>query len=366
MAEMTGCGLFDDVDYLVSDISNAYRNQMFPDVTFVLSDGVTKQTNKFMLACRSKYFATKLLDLVEDDGRVMLNCDSKIFQLLLDYIWEGKVDYSDLELQHLLDLLENARMMSLERLVANIQEYLSFILEAGQIDLKEYWTVLDFCSNNGFKDIRTSALKFIDENFNTFCSSKNSFFKLPSEVIFTLLENKNRTVQEIEVFKAVTLWLENQTSPVEDSTRAAMLDLVNLASVTPVDLLRVVRRSGLYTDMDICDAMEKQMNKKQNEVSQPRTLEEEDEEEEKDEKEDDGGIYPQKEHFISEDSRSLTQEDEVEENVDGALYEDSEKASPREDTLEDDQEVKSSPRHSNSLIKWWKSKDSLLSPSKGM
>jgi len=366
MAEITG--IFDDEDYLVSDISNAYRNQMFPDVTFVLSDGVTKQTSRFMLACRSKYFATKLLGLEEDDGRVMMNCDSKIFQLLLDYIWEGKVDYSHLELEHLLALLENARMMCMERLVANIQEYLSYILEDGRIGFKEYWTVLDFCSSKGFKDILTSALKFIDENFNSICSSENSFFKLPTEVIFTLLENKSRTVQEIDVFKAVTLWIENQSSPVEDATRAAMLDLVNLADVTPVDLLTVVRRSGLYTDMDICDAMEKQINKKHDEVSFPRSLEEGGNE---DEKEIDEDIDPKKEHFIGEDNRSLTQEYEVEENDGAALYDDHEKSSPRDDTQEDDhhaddQDVKSSPRHENSLIKWWKSRDSVLSPSKGM
>jgi len=360
MAERTG--IFDDVDYLVSDISNAYRNQMFPDVTFVLTDGVTKQTNRFMLACRSKYFATKLLGLEEDDGRVVMNCDSKIFQLLLDYIWEGKVDYSDLELKHLLELLENARMMCLERLVANIQEYLSYLLEEGMLmETKEYWTVLDFSSNHGFKEILTSVLKFIDENFNTICSYKHGFFKVPTEVVFTLLENKNRAVQEIDVFKAVTLWLENQPSPVEDSTRAAMLDLVNLAAVTPVDLLRVVRRSGLYTDMDICDAMEKQMNKKNDEGAHPRTLEEEGEEEEKDDEE----IYPQKETFTGEDCRSLTQEYEDEEDVGAALHEDHEKASPRDDTQED-QDVKASPRHENSLIKWWKSRDTLLSPSKGM
>ena len=114
-------GIFDDVDHLVADISNAYRNQMFPDVTLVLSDEVTIRTNRFMLACRSKYFATKLIALREDEEKVVMNCDSKTFQLLLDYIWEGRVDFSNLELHHLLDLLQNARMMGLERLVANVQ-----------------------------------------------------------------------------------------------------------------------------------------------------------------------------------------------------------------------------------------------------
>merc|ERR1712179_555587 len=158
----------------------------------------------------------------------------------------------------------------------------------------------------GSKEILTSALKYIYENFSTICSFKSNFSKLPKEIIFILLENKNRTAQEIDVFKGVTLWLENQTSLVEDSTRAAMLDLVDLAAITPADMLRVVRRSGFYTDMDICDALEKGMNKKHVEISLPGTLERQGDE--------------------KEDNKSLTQEYEVEENVGAASYEDHEKA----------------------------------------
>merc|ERR1712179_290200 len=134
----------------------------------------------------------------------------------------------------------------MERLVAGIQVYLSYLLEAGQIEFNDYWIVLDFCSKKGFKEILTSALKYIYENFSTICSFKSNFSKLPKEIIFTL---------------------------VEDSTRAAMLDLVDLAAITPADMLRVVRRSGFYTDMDICDALEKGMNKKHVEISLPGTLE---------------------------------------------------------------------------------------------
>ena len=128
---------------------SVYRNQLFPDVTFVLSDGVTVQSNRYMLAWRSKYFANKLIGLKEEDGEVVMNCDSKIFQLLLDYMWEGRVDFSNLELNHLLDLMVYARITCLERLGKNIQEYLSHILEAGgQLDIEEYWTSTreyDFC-----------------------------------------------------------------------------------------------------------------------------------------------------------------------------------------------------------------------------
>jgi len=355
-------GVFDDTDHLVSDLRNAHRNQMFPDVTFVLSDYVTIQTNRLMLVWRSKYFATKLLGMKEEDEKVVMNCDSKTFQLLLDYMWEGKVDFSNLKLKHLLELLKNARMMILERLVTRIQEYISYLLEAGQLDIEEYWTVLEFCSINGYEEIQTSALKFIDKNFNTVCSSNTSFAMLSSDVIFTVLENKNGTVKGVDIFIALTLWLENQPSPVEDSIRAALLGMIDLAAMKPLDLLGVVRKSGLYTDMNICDALEKQIDTKSDEVALSRAS---DDNEENDKE---NTILLDK-HFMEEDDRSLTtQQYEVEENVFADKCEDHEKAPPRDEAQEDEQDRKSSPHRgsSSSLLMWWKTRDSLLSPSKGM
>ena len=185
---------------------------------------------------------------------------------------------------------------------------------------------------------------------------------LSSDVIFTVLENKNGTVKEVDIFIALTLWLENQPSPIEDSIRAALLGMIDLAAMKPVDLLGVVRKSGLYTDMNICDALEKQIDSKSNEVALSRASEDYEENDKE-------NTIALDKHFTEEDDRSLTtQQYEVEENVSAAKCEDHEKAPPRDEAQEDDQDGKSSSRResSSSLLMWWKTRDSLLSPSKGM
>ena len=78
-------GAFEDLDTFVADIGNAYRNEMFSDVTFILSDGVAIPTNRLMLAIRSQYFATMFRE--NNSEEIFLECDSRIFQLLLDYMW---------------------------------------------------------------------------------------------------------------------------------------------------------------------------------------------------------------------------------------------------------------------------------------
>ena len=183
VAEM---GTFEDLDFFLADVSNAYRSNKFSDVSFVLSDGVTIETNRLMLALRSQYFATMFLFLGEGHTeKVVMECESNTFRLLLDYIWEGKIIFSSLELQQILDLLENARLMCLERLVASIQDYLSDILESAELDLGESWTLLDFCANHRFEKLLDSVLRFIDSEFKL-CSSETSFLKLSADAIFCL------------------------------------------------------------------------------------------------------------------------------------------------------------------------------------
>ena len=185
-------GAFEDLDTFVADIGNAYRNEMFSDVTFILSDGVAIPTNRLMLAIRSQYFATMFRQ--NNSEEIFLECDSKIFHLLLDYIWQGKVTFSNLELHQILELLENACLMNLKRLVENIQNYVSHLLDSGELELEESWTLLDFCANSSrFEELLNSVLKFIDSNFQmlTIFSSKENFLKLSADAIFTLLEHKN-------------------------------------------------------------------------------------------------------------------------------------------------------------------------------
>jgi len=345
----------DDVNFLVNDISNAFRNNLFTDVSFVLSDGVTIQTNRFMLSCRSPYLATMLSEHNEEE--VIMNCDSKIFQLLLDYIWEGEVDFSHLELKQILDLMKNAQMLCLERLVKSIQNYLVNLLESGELELEDYWTLLDFCANNRFEEILYSALEFIDTYFKI-CVSEESFLQISTDAIFTLLENENRTTSEIDIFNALTLWLENQLSPVAASTRLSLLGLVDLAAISPVDLIMVVRRSGYYQDKDICDAMEKQINFQHGELSISEN------------KAKNFTRTPNRFSFSCRKSVKYTsiasRKSVLYTSLPGSHSDDEEVEEDDEESLEEEEDslgatYKDDHMMSNTLVRWWRSRDSLLS-----
>ena len=101
-------GVFVDRDKFLEDLSKAHREGLFTNVTFTLSDDVEISTNKFMLACRSPFFATMLFCELKEGSSDKIElkcCDSKIMGKVLDFIWEGKADLSAMDIQSLLDIL---------------------------------------------------------------------------------------------------------------------------------------------------------------------------------------------------------------------------------------------------------------------
>ena len=121
----------ENIDCLVRDFSRVYRQELYNDISFVLMDGVTIETNRFMLASRSEYFATMLFGGLKEgaSSKVSLQCTSSTFRHILDYVWEARVDFSPLNLMSLCDLMENARLMCLDQLVGGIEDYLKYLIK---------------------------------------------------------------------------------------------------------------------------------------------------------------------------------------------------------------------------------------------
>merc|ERR1712179_28283 len=110
------------------------------------------------------------------------------------------------------------------------------------------------------------------------------------------------TVPEVDIFNSMALWVENQPWPVDSSTKAALIDLVDLQAISPLHLFSVVRKSGLYEDTEICDVLEKQLN-----------IEQEEEEEEESNKSMRVHIDSQEEVEIAFEMKEFEEQDDEEE-----------------------------------------------------
>eukprot|EP00092_Neocalanus_flemingeri_P020682 GFUD01022412.1.p1 GENE.GFUD01022412.1~~GFUD01022412.1.p1 ORF type:complete len:425 (+),score=76.47 GFUD01022412.1:50-1324(+) len=256
----------ENVDCLMQDLRLTYRNELYTDISFELTDGVMIASNRFMLASRSDYFAAMLYGGLKEStsDKVKLNCDSKIFRLILDYVWEGKVDYSQLSLKPLLNLMENARLMCFDRLAWGIEEHLKDVIQSEEIDIQECLVLLEFCVGNKFEELGNLVLGFVDLHLGNVCSE--DFSQLSESSVFAILKYEERSCPEKDVFNALIGWIESQTT-LDSYTKEKMLSLVDLVLISRGDLLKVVRKTSLFDDKAICDALEEQFDSEDVNVS---------------------------------------------------------------------------------------------------
>ena len=159
-------GIFIDKNNLLEDLSKTYKGGLFTDITFTMSDGVEISTNKFMLSCRSPFFATMLFSGLKEglsDKIDLKCCNSKIMRLVLDFVWEGQVTLSEMDIQSMLDLLETSRMMCLDSLTKGIKDYLNNKIISKKVELNDCLDALDFSVSHKFEDVSDWLLSYIDQ-----------------------------------------------------------------------------------------------------------------------------------------------------------------------------------------------------------
>jgi len=246
-------GIVDDKENLQTDVSKAFKEGLFTDVTFITADDVRISTSKFMLASRVPFFATLLFggfaENLENKPIQLKCCNSNVFREVLKFVCEGEVSFSAMGLQLLLDFMETCRYFCITRLVNSIINYLKILLDENKINLKESLVAFEFFEVHKFSEASDLFLSYIDKNLSCF-SDLDEFGKLK-------VEKENRNSKEIERFMAFTKWLNtNEMSPVR---RNEMLNFFDLRKFDDANLVKVVRKSNLFEEKDICDVLEERL-----------------------------------------------------------------------------------------------------------
>ena len=133
-------GIFVDKNNILEDLAVAQKDEGFSDITLTMSDNIEISTNKFMLGCRSPFFASMLFGGLKNEvgNKVKLQCcDSKTMGRVMDFIWCGTVKFSDMDIQSLLDLLETSRMMCLDSLHKGLNDYLKNLVATQEVDIED-------------------------------------------------------------------------------------------------------------------------------------------------------------------------------------------------------------------------------------
>eukprot|EP00092_Neocalanus_flemingeri_P020378 GFUD01022076.1.p1 GENE.GFUD01022076.1~~GFUD01022076.1.p1 ORF type:complete len:394 (-),score=62.42 GFUD01022076.1:110-1291(-) len=264
---------FDDKENLLGDVAKAYKEGLYSDITIILKNNASVSTSKFMLACRVPYFATLLYGGFGDNSAsipfTLDCCDSQIFKLILNFVWEGEICFSDVDIQSLLDLLETARFLCIDRLVEGIEDHLEFLLDRKMIEFKDCLIAFNFVILNKFTKASGVLLSFIDQNLRTI-SFLPKFADLSEASIRMLFNFDERISSEFDLFTAFVNWIANKET-VSEEVKTEMLQCFDLERFDRNDLV-AVRESEMFDANQICDVLEKHMEKLQEEVKSNKKI----------------------------------------------------------------------------------------------
>ena len=183
-------GVFIDKENILEKMAEAHRKGLFTDITFTLSDNVEISTSKFLLACRSSYFATMFFDeslYVRRREKTALEskCDSKTIVKILDFIWYGKVKFSDMDFHSLLKLLSVSMWMHLDSLNKGVSDFLQSLVIAKKVEFDDCLEAFNYVIYHNYKSLSGCLLTYIYQNLQEIMT----FRKINTDSIVKIVEN---------------------------------------------------------------------------------------------------------------------------------------------------------------------------------
>merc|ERR1719300_1732871 len=154
-----------------------------------------------MLACRSPYFSELIYNCEshDDDGGILeLDCvDCHTMIILLNYIYEGSVTLSDIDIDLLLKLLKASRLMSLYQLTSAVESYIVDRIRKGVMNVDDCLETFEFSVTFKFEALKDCALDYLSMNIDILCH-EHKFSTLSFSAILAFIKFKGPLSKEIE------------------------------------------------------------------------------------------------------------------------------------------------------------------------
>lgn len=241
----------DHVELLSSQSGLLYFSKEFTDVTFVV-DKEKFKAHRVMLAARSDYFRALLFGGMRETNPAneieISDCSARSFNVLLTYIYTGKMSLGELGLEVVLELISLAHKYGFLALESAIQGYLKAIL-----DVKNVCQIFDLSSFFQLKDLYNSCLDYLDQDAVEVLSM-DSFPNLSKNSLIDIIKRDSFCAPEVQIFCAVVDWIETNDEA-SDVDIKDVLKEVRLTLISLHELFHTVRPTKLFSADAILDAI---------------------------------------------------------------------------------------------------------------
>jgi len=263
---------------LLEKITNLMTNDSFNDVRIRMSNGVQVEANKVILAAMSDFFNEKLQENVTKDQFLEIDLEisstKEMLELVMKYLYTGKMDFETLSLKDLLDLMNLLKFLDLE-VFSEVEKFTIKKIDDGECALEKMLILCSTAEAYNFDEIVCAIWENLDENIS-------DVSKLP-EVKYLSNDTLEELVQDLydyddydfgdydyerffPRFETLTSWLES--NEVEEDLKTTLLSYFDLERFTNSQLMSSVRESKLFAESSILDVLSKKVTNLEEEIGE--------------------------------------------------------------------------------------------------
>ena len=266
----------------VTDILSMLKKENLNNVKIILEDGEIR-ANKDVLSARSDYFATmfsnKEYKFIEGEtNTVNLSfCKKVIMEKIIHYLFSGDMNFHNLSLPLLVEMMNVSSMMMLDELVVSIKELVLRLVPDSGVnfgflpELVEGLILAEQFKLETIKDAISKELFLSLEdipNIPEVVQNHEVFFMLPANLVKEVFlteeyedfdEDDSQVPTTKQRFDAFVFWYSQNKLKCSDQDRRRITDSFSFTDFTGEELLTDVRQSGLYSvkkiDMRVLDIL---------------------------------------------------------------------------------------------------------------
>ena len=182
----------------------------FCDVRIVATDGEIA-ANKTILGMRSPYFRSMFSsnnNFVESStGTVKLPYDMAVLKRVIVYLYSGELEFHDLDLKPLLDLMELLNLINLSTEFSTVESFTLDNIKKGKFSFSASLKSLDYSSKLGMKSVGETLLVWLGENFIKIAQMEEVGALSEPMMVRLLQEKADKRRKTIHRLNILTKWL---------------------------------------------------------------------------------------------------------------------------------------------------------------
>jgi BTB/POZ domain-containing protein 9 len=242
----------DEVQRLVSHISDLYLNDEISDVTLIVENS-RFPAHKIVLAARSIYFKAMFFGGMKESKENTVELKEtpvQAFKILLEYIYTGKMLLKEMKTDLVFDILGLVHKYGFTELEHNVSEYLKEICKPENV-------CNIFCASQMYsmRSLAAHCLDFMDFHAEEILKHP-TFRNLSASALEQIICRDSFCADEIAIFKAVREWMDANLE--ESNYFGEIIKNIRLSLIKLDDLLNIIRPSGLIPPDVLLDAINDQ------------------------------------------------------------------------------------------------------------